>query len=481
MCSALGLAREAPRAHPHHAHPPRRPARRALARPDGRGAPPVARRARGPANRPAILSAWRKPPRKTPPHVPGPDPRPAALLGGPGLRAAAALRHGSGRGHFPHRDLPARGRSRALECRVCAAEPEAYGRPIRRQPVPAPALLPVPGGDEALAGRFHRTLLRLARRARHRRARARPAPRRGQLGIADARRLGPRLGGVAERHGSHAVHVLPAGRAGSTAGRSWARSPTASSASRCTCRASRASTTSSGPTGRRAGSPTATCTTRTRWSSPGYNFEHADTASLFAEFDQREKNCKALVEAAAAAAGLRADPEGLARLQPARRAQGDQRHRAAALHPARADASRAASPAPTSRAGRRRASHAADGLPLRSRHRAHDQARNEPPRLPGRDRRGGNAAEEPRRPRRSLPRRHRRGPRGGGPVARRDGGVRTRRGASRSRVQQAPRPATGAAHRAARPAGVRGLRRRRASRRAPRPPSPPPAASQSRR
>ena len=69
-----------------------------------------------------------------------------------------------------------------------------------------------------------------------------------------------------------------------------------------------------------------------------FNFEHADTASLFAEFDQREKNCKALLEVRAAAAGLRADPEGLARLQPARCPQGDQRHRAAALHPARARA-----------------------------------------------------------------------------------------------------------------------------------------------
>jgi len=29
-----------------------------------------------------------------------------------------------------------------------------------------------------------------------------------------------------------------------------------------------------------------------------FNFEHADIASLFAEFDQREKNCKALLEAA---------------------------------------------------------------------------------------------------------------------------------------------------------------------------------------
>ena len=36
--------------------------------------------------------------------------------------------------------------------------------------------------------------------------------RRGRLGIADAGRLGPGLGSLAERHGSHAVHLLPAGR-----------------------------------------------------------------------------------------------------------------------------------------------------------------------------------------------------------------------------------------------------------------------------
>ena len=41
--------------------------------------------------------------------------------------------------------------------------------------------------------------------------RARRPAGRGQLGVADARRLGTRLGGVAERHGSHAVHLLPAG------------------------------------------------------------------------------------------------------------------------------------------------------------------------------------------------------------------------------------------------------------------------------
>ena len=52
--------------------------------------------------------------------------------------------------------------------------------------------------------------------------------------------------------------------AASTAGRSPARSPTASSASRCTCRTTKACTTSSG----RRASATATCTTRTRWSRP---------------------------------------------------------------------------------------------------------------------------------------------------------------------------------------------------------------------
>ena len=49
-------------------------------------------------------------------------------------------------------------------------------------------------------------------RARHRPAGERHPLRRGRLGVADARRLGPGLGSVAERHGSHAVHLLPAGR-----------------------------------------------------------------------------------------------------------------------------------------------------------------------------------------------------------------------------------------------------------------------------
>ena len=40
----------------------------------------------------------------------------------------------------------------------------------------------------------------------------RRALRRGRLGEPDARRLGPGLGSLAERHGGHAVHLLPAGR-----------------------------------------------------------------------------------------------------------------------------------------------------------------------------------------------------------------------------------------------------------------------------
>ena len=36
--------------------------------------------------------------------------------------------------------------------------------------------------------------------------------RRGRLGEPDARRLGPGLGSLAERHGGHAVHLFPAGR-----------------------------------------------------------------------------------------------------------------------------------------------------------------------------------------------------------------------------------------------------------------------------
>ena len=86
------------------------------------------------------------------------------------------------------------------------------GRPLRREPEPPAALLPVPGGAQAGAGRHPRPLPRLARGARLRPEDQRRPLRRGRLGEPDARRLGPRLGGLAERHGGDAVHLLPAGR-----------------------------------------------------------------------------------------------------------------------------------------------------------------------------------------------------------------------------------------------------------------------------
>ena len=81
-----------------------------------------------------------------------------------GLRAAAALRHGSGRGHLPHRDVPARDRPGALERGLRAAFAPAQGRPLRREPEPPAALLSVPGGAQALARRHPGALPRLAGR-----------------------------------------------------------------------------------------------------------------------------------------------------------------------------------------------------------------------------------------------------------------------------------------------------------------------------
>ena len=74
-----------------------------------------------------------------------------------GLRAAAALRHGGRRGHVAHGDLPARARPRAVARRLRAAVAPPEGRPLRREPEPDAALLPVPGGAEALAARTSST------------------------------------------------------------------------------------------------------------------------------------------------------------------------------------------------------------------------------------------------------------------------------------------------------------------------------------
>ena len=65
----------------------------------------------------------------------------------------AALRHGGRRGHVASGDDIARARPTAVARRLCAALAPAQGWPLRREPQPAAALLPVPGDPEAVAGR----------------------------------------------------------------------------------------------------------------------------------------------------------------------------------------------------------------------------------------------------------------------------------------------------------------------------------------
>ena len=144
--------------------------------------------------------------------VPGADPGAAALLGGLGLRHLAALRHGGRRRHLSSGDDAARARPEAVECRLCAALAPAQGRPLRREPQPAAALLSVPGDPQTVAGRSAGALSEIALRHRHRSEAARHPLRRGRLGKPDARRLGARLGMLVRRHGGVAVHLFPAGR-----------------------------------------------------------------------------------------------------------------------------------------------------------------------------------------------------------------------------------------------------------------------------
>ena len=174
------------------------------------GRSPKMRRFRGPPTR-TVKSAVcpRAPPDAD---LPANHPEAAVLLGRAGLRAAAALRHGSRRRHLAHRHLPARARPRALEGRLRAAQPPPQGRPLRREPEPPAALLPVPGGAQAGAGQHPGAVPRLARGAGLRPEEERHPLRRGRLGEPHAGRLGPGLGGLAQRHGGHAVHLLPAGR-----------------------------------------------------------------------------------------------------------------------------------------------------------------------------------------------------------------------------------------------------------------------------
>ena len=126
--------------------------------------------------------------------VPGPDPGAAAVLGRAGLRDPAALRHGGGRRHLPPGHHLARARPQALERGLRAALAPAQGRPLRREPQPAAALLPVPGDHEAVAGGLPGPLPGEPGAHRHRPDGARHPLRRGRLGEPDARAPGGSAG-----------------------------------------------------------------------------------------------------------------------------------------------------------------------------------------------------------------------------------------------------------------------------------------------
>ncbi|CAA9523316.1 MAG: Glycyl-tRNA synthetase alpha chain, partial [uncultured Sphingomonadaceae bacterium] len=131
-----------------------------------------------------------------PAQLPAPDPDAPRLLERPRLPDPAALRHGNGRGHLSPGDDAPRARPRPLVRRLRPAEPPPDRRPLRREPEPARGLLPVSGHPQAQPARPAGALPGQPRRDRHRHARARHPLRRGRLGVADARRVGPRLGGL---------------------------------------------------------------------------------------------------------------------------------------------------------------------------------------------------------------------------------------------------------------------------------------------
>src|SRR3546814_7945815 len=95
---------------------------------------------------------------------------PAGLLGAPGLRHPAALRHGGRGRHLPSRHHPARAGAGDLEGGLRAALAAADRRALRREPEPAAALLPVPGDPEALAAEPPGALPRFAARPRDRKS-----------------------------------------------------------------------------------------------------------------------------------------------------------------------------------------------------------------------------------------------------------------------------------------------------------------------
>ena len=149
-----------------------------------------------------------------------------------------------------------------------------------------------------------------------------------------------------------------------------------------------------------AASPTATCSTRTRSSSRPTTSSTPTSTCCCATSTSTRAPASELLDGEAGAAGLRAGAQGLAHLQPARCAPRDLRHRAAALHPARARAGArggagvlreprgARLPAAAGTAPRRQVGHGARRPQAPAERRVTRRAR-----LPGRDRHRGAAAE----------------------------------------------------------------------------------------
>ena len=213
-----------------------------------------------------------------------------------GLRAPAALRHGSRRGHVAHGDVPARARPRAVARGVRAAV-----APARRTAATA--------RTRTACSSYHQYQVVLKPSppdildlylgsldgARLRPHEERRALRRGRLGEPDARRLGPRLGSVDERHGDHAVHLLPAGgrprlQPDHRRDHLRPRAPV-----RCTCRTSRTCTTSSLRRERRMLVRRRVPQNEVEQST--YNFEQSNAPKLFEQFAFFESEAKRLLEA----------------------------------------------------------------------------------------------------------------------------------------------------------------------------------------
>ncbi len=143
-----------------------------------------------------------------PEHHPGP----AKVLGRARLSDRSALQLGGRRRHLQPGDLPPRARPRAVERGLRRALAAPLRRPLRGEPQPDAAVPPVPGHPQAEPPGHQDLYLESLRAPGHRSAPARRPLRRGRLGVAHPRRLGPGLAGVARRAGDLPVHLLPAGR-----------------------------------------------------------------------------------------------------------------------------------------------------------------------------------------------------------------------------------------------------------------------------